>query len=165
MGMETQVSGRRILGGWRALAAGAAALLAGCSGDSASKNSQVDSPTFLDYVTPGKVPETRMVQALYPDQYKLQIANFMRTSLENAGNVKDAFVAQPVLRPISGTQLYVTCVRYNSRSGAGTNLGERTNLVIFLNGSISQFVNSDPAICGSLTYQRYIELEKLGPPT
>ena len=164
MGREAQVPGRRIGGGWSAWVVGAAALLAGCSGDSAPKSSPVASPSLLDYVTPGKVIETPMVPALYPDQYKVQIANFMRTWLENAGKVKDAFVAQPVLRPMSGTQLYVTCVRYNSRTNGGQYIGDRTNLVIFLNGSISQFVENDPAICGSLSYQRYPELEKLGPP-
>ncbi len=88
----------------------------------------------------------------------------MRTSLDNPGKVKDAFVAQPTLKPVSGTQLYVTCVRYNARNNANQYLGERTDLVIFLDGKPNQVLPGDANMCGGLNYQRYPELEALGPP-
>jgi hypothetical protein len=134
-----------------------AAGLAGCSGGKDTK--------FVDYITPGKVPEEPPIVATrYPERYRIDIANFMRTWLENPGKVKDAYVAPPTLKPVSGTTLYVTCVRYNSRNNANVYFGERTNMVVFLDGKVTQFLPNEPKICGELSYQRYPEIEKLGPP-
>jgi hypothetical protein len=119
----------------------------------------------LTYLTPGKVPEPPpLVPTRYPERYRSDIADYMRTSLDNPGKVKDAFVAQPTLKPVSGTLLYVTCVRYNARNNANQYLGERTDLVIFLDGKPNQVLRGDANMCGGLNYQRYPELEALGPP-
>jgi len=56
-------------------------------------------------------------------------------------------------------------VRYNSRSNGNNYLGDRTTMIIFLDGKVGQVVDPDPQICGSLSYQRYPELEQMGPPT
>ena len=56
-----------------------------------------------------------LVPTLYPQKYKSQIADFMRSYLSNPSRVKDAFIGEPVLRPVGGTSPYVTCVRYNPR--------------------------------------------------
>lgn len=141
---------------WVALAVVAAGL-AGCSG--------YKSDNMLDYITPGKVPDAPpVVTDRYPEHYRADIAEVMRTWLENPGKVKDAFVGQPVLKPMSGTPLYVTCVRYNSRTNGGQYLGERYNVVVFLDGRVGQFLPGDPQICAGLRYQRFSELEQLGPP-
>ena len=119
----------------------------------------------LTYLTPGKVPEPPpIVPTRYPERYRSDIADYMRTSLDNPGKVKDAFVGQPALKPVSGTQLYVTCVRYNPRNNANQYLGQRTDLVIFLDGKPNQVLPGDANLCGGLNYQRYPELEALGPP-
>jgi hypothetical protein len=141
---------------WVVLAVVAAGL-AGCSG--------YKTDNMLDYITPGKVPEPPpVVRDRYPEGYRTAVANVMRTWLENPGKVKDAFIAQPVLKPVSGTPLYVTCVRYNSRTTGGQYMGQRSNLVVFLDGKVGQFLTEDPQICAGLSYQRYPELEQLGPP-
>ena len=146
-----------VFGKWVVLA-GLAAGLGGCSG--------YKTDNMLDYITPGKVPVTPpVVTDRYPDSYRTDIANFMRTWLENPGKVKDAFVSQPVLKPMSGTPLYVSCVRYNSRTNGVQYIGERTNVVVFLDGKVGQFLPGDPQVCAGLSYQRYPELEQLGPPS
>jgi hypothetical protein len=134
-----------------------AAGLAGCSG--------YKTDNMLDYITPGKVPEPPpVVKDRYPEGYRTAVANVMRTWLENPGKVKDAYIAQPVIKPVSGTPLYVTCVRYNARTTGGQYMGTRSNLVVFLDGKVGQFLTEDPQICAGLSYQRYQELEQLGPP-
>jgi hypothetical protein len=156
MERATVLGDRRTHWGWIILT-GLAAGLAGCSGEK--------STSMLDYITPGKVPVAPpVVTDRYPDNYRTDIANVMRTWLENPGKVKDAFVGQPVLKPMSGTPLYVTCVRYNSRTAGGSYMGERSNVVVFLDGKVGQFLPGDPQVCAGLSYQRYQELEQLGPP-
>jgi hypothetical protein len=135
-----------------------AGTLLGCSGG--------DKDTKLvDYITPGKVPEPEKVDpTLFPTRYKAAIVDFLRPTLENPGKVKDAYVAEPVLRPVAGKPIYVTCVRFNSRDNANVYFGERTRMVLFLTGRISQVLPEDPQICRSLSYQRFPELEQMGPP-
>ena len=133
-----------------------AVVLAGCSGG---------GPSALTYLTPGKVPEPPpIVPTRYPDRYKTQIADFMRTDLSNPGKVKDAFIGEPALKPVGGQSLYVTCVRYNARNNTNQYLGNETRLVIFLDGMLSQILPENADMCRGLVYQRYPELESLGPP-
>jgi hypothetical protein len=152
-----------VLGDWRThrkwvVLAAVAASLAACSG--------YKTDNMLDYITPGKVPvPPPVVTDRYPERYRTDIADVMRTWLENPGKVKDAFIGQPVLKPMSGTPLYVTCVRYNARTAGGQYMGETSNVVVFLDGRVGQFLPGDPQICAGLSYQRYPELEQLGPPT
>jgi hypothetical protein len=85
--------------------------------------------------------------------------------LSNPGKVKDAFVGEPALKPVAGSQpLYITCIRYNPRDAINQYQGNQTNLVIFLDGHMSQFLPGKPDMCAGLAYQRYPELESLGPP-
>ena len=97
-----------------------AVALGGCSGG---------GPSVLTYLTPGKVPDPApLVPARYPDRYKTQIADFMRTDLANPGKVKDAFIGEPALKPVRGQPLYVTCVDYNARNNRNQYLGNETSL-------------------------------------
>ena len=117
-----------------------------------------------EYLTPGKVPEPPPLNpTLYPAKYRSEIADFMRTYLNNPTKVKDATIGQPVLKPVAGQPHYVTCVRYNPRDAANHYEGERTSFVVFLGGNVAQFLPGDPEVCGGLTYQRYPEIESMVP--
>jgi hypothetical protein len=117
-----------------------------------------------EYLTPGKVPEPPPLNpTLYPAKYKSDIADFMRTYLNNPTKVKDAMIGQPVLKPVAGQPHYVTCVRYNPRDSANRYEGEHTNFVVFLGGKIAQFLPADPEVCSGLSYQRYPEIESMVP--
>jgi hypothetical protein len=130
-----------------------AGLLAGCSGGS----------KVLDYVTPGKVPDAPVLEpGLFPAEYKAEIVNFLRQSLTS--RVRDATIGQPVLRPMDKVPQYVTCVRYSPLDARNQPAGSETKLAIFLGGQLMQYLPGDPKVCAGLTYQRFPELEALGPP-
>ena len=130
-----------------------AGLLAGCSGDS----------KVLDYITPGKVPDAPVLEpGLFPENYKTEVINFLRSSLTN--RVRDASIAQPVLRPMDKVPQYITCVRYTLLDTKNQPAGSETKLAIFLGGRLMQFLPGDPQVCAGLTYQRFPELESVAPP-
>lgn len=133
------------------LAAGLAAGLGGCS--AVSDN--------LGFGKPKDAPPTDA--NAYPKDYKPEIAAFMRTFLNNPTQVRDAFIAEPVLRPYDGAQRYITCVRYNPRDLSNRYQGSTTNLALFLGGRLNQFLPGDPALCGGLSYQRFPDIESLVP--
>jgi hypothetical protein len=104
-----------------------------------------------------------LVPVAYPEKYRVQIADFMRTYLHNPTKVKDAFIGEPVVKPVGGTPLYVTCVRYNPRDSKNQYEGGKTNLAVFLGGKLSQFLPGDPELCSGLTYARSPEIEAMVP--
>ncbi len=130
-----------------------AGLLAGCSGDS----------KVLDYITPGKVPDAPVLEpGLFPANYKTAILDYMRATLTT--RVRDAFIAQPALKQMDKVPQYVTCVRYSPLDVKNQPTGTETKLAIFLGGQLMQYLPGDPQVCTGLTYQRFPELDSLGPP-
>jgi hypothetical protein len=131
-----------------------AGLLAGCSG----------STNVLDYVTPGKVPDAPVLDpSLFPANYKAEMINYLRSTLTT--RVRDAYIAQPVLKPMDKVPQYITCIRYSPLDVNNQPTGStETKLAIFLGGSLMQYLPGDPQVCAGLTYQRFPELEALGPP-
>lgn len=133
-----------------ALLANVLTVLGGCSGIESGPLSKPVDPATVD-------------PNLFPPHYKEQIADFMRSFLANPTKVKDAFVSEPVLKPVAGVSHYVACVRYNPRDSANQYLGNQTNLAIFLGGQLNQFLPADPQMCTGLAYQRFPEAESMVP--
>jgi hypothetical protein len=127
-------------------------VLAGCSSDFAS-----------NFSFGKQAKETPIEPNLFPAQYKSEIAAFMRTYLSNPTKVKDAFIAQPTLKPVAGVAHYISCVRYNPRDSKNQYQDTQTNLAIFLGGRLNQFLPGDPQMCEGLAYQRYPEIEDMVP--
>jgi hypothetical protein len=119
-------------------------------------------PSLSD-LTPGKAPEVPVLEpGVFPTNYKGEILNFLRPTLTT--RVRDAYVAQPVLRPLEKVPQYVTCVRYSPLDGKNQPTGSETKLAIFLGGRLMQYLPGDPQVCAGLNYQRFPELESLAPP-
>ena len=119
-----------------------------------------DSGSWFQF---GKKVEITVDPKIYPDHYKTEVADFMRTYLNNPTKVKDAFIAPPALKQVGREQQYITCVRYNPRDSKNQYEGPRTNLAIFLGGRLNQFLPEDPNMCAGLNYQRYPEIESMVP--
>src|SRR5262249_28338721 len=100
---------------------------------------------------------------LFPAKYKSEVADFMRTYLNNPTKVKDAFIAEPTLKPYANVAHYISCVRYNPRDSKNQYEGTKTNLAVFLGGRLNQFLPGDPQLCSGLNYQRYPEIENMVP--
>ena len=100
----------------------------------------------------------------FPTRYKMEVAQFMRTYLNDPTKVRDASITEPVLKPVSGPPRYVSCVRYNPRNADGSYQGMQDSAAIFFGGNITQFLKATPELCGrNLVYQRFPEAETLVP--
>src|ERR1700754_1964580 len=51
----------------------------------------------------------------FPSNYKGEILAFMRTYLNNPVGVREAAMAEPVLRTVSGRPRYISCLRFSER--------------------------------------------------
>jgi hypothetical protein len=100
---------------------------------------------------------------LFPSKYKSQVADFLRTYLNNPRGVRDAYISEPTLR-LSGTDTrYVSCVRYNARGAGNQYQGNEERIAIFWAGGLNQFLPAESGVCANAVYQRFPEAEVLIP--
>ena len=109
-----------------------------------------------------KPPEVKPLEpGLFPKDYKTEVVNFLRSSLTT--KVKDAFIAEPVLKTLDKVPQYITCVRYTLRDNKNQSIGNEAKLAVFLGGRLMQFLPEDPKLCAGLNYQRFPEIETMIP--
>lgn len=100
---------------------------------------------------------------IYPSKYRQDVADFLRTFLNNPTKVRDAYISEPTLKPIEGgASRYVSCVRYNARDVRNQYLGNEVKIAIFWAGGVNQFLDARDA-CATAVYQRFPEAEVLVP--
>jgi len=115
--------------------------LVGCSG-SGSKQPEENPNTF-------------------PADYKNEILFTMSTTLEDAANIRGAFISEPVLSAAGRDQRYVVCVRSDSRNANKHYTGSKDRIGYFYAGHLTQLVEATKEQCGNAAYKPFPELEKL----
>jgi hypothetical protein len=95
---------------------------------------------------------------VFPPDYKQKVRDTLRQNLTNWRDVRDGAIAEPVLKPMSGTTRYVVCVRYNEKSG-NAYVGVKESAAVFLSGEVTQFLDSTRELCGNAVFQRFPEIE------
>jgi hypothetical protein len=104
-----------------------------------------------------------------PRNHRAEVVAFMRSYLNDPVGVRSAFISEPALRPIEGSNRYVVCLRYNPRRSGGQYAGSRDNLVVFRDGRLDRVVDSrgerGPDIareyCKDAAYVPFAELEQM----
>jgi hypothetical protein len=99
----------------------------------------------------------------YPTNYKTDILAGMHAYLNDPTGIRDAGIAEPVLKTTSayGHEHYTVCVRFNPKKSATVYEGTKEVAAVFIAGRFDQFVETPKNICAGSTYAPYPELEKL----
>ena len=98
---------------------------------------------------------------IFPADYRNEILNTMRSSLDDPTNVRGAFISEPVLRPAGKDERYVVCVRSDSRDVSRQYTGSKDRIGYFYAGHLNQLVEATKEQCGNAAYKPFPELEKL----
>ena len=110
---------------------------------------------------------------VYPDNFKTDLLAALHTYVSDPTNIRDAYVADPVIKLIGAQNRYAACVRFNAKNSDGRYMGSKEILAIFVAGRFDQFVdpalqlgaaNQPPPIkelCGTADYKRFPELEAM----
>lgn len=122
--------------------------LAACFG------SDGDRPTLMDGSQAGG-PQP------FPDNFRGDTLALMRTYLNNPVGVREASMAEPVLREIGGRQFYVSCLRFTPRETDGSYKGMRERAVVFVNGRADRVIDRAGELCTGAVYVPFPELEKM----
>lgn len=98
---------------------------------------------------------------VFPTAYRQEILNTLTTTLDDPTGVRDAFITEPMLRTVTGTdQRYAVCVRANARNLARHYEGPKDRIAYFYGGHLNQLVEATKEQCGNAPYKPWPELEK-----
>ena len=98
---------------------------------------------------------------VFPSRYKDEILNTMTTLLDDATNVRGAYISDPVIATVGKDSRYVVCVRSDSRDAGKQYTGTRDRIAYFYEGHLNQLVDATKEQCGNAAYKPFPELEKL----
>ena len=110
-----------------------------------------------EYLGKPKEPEPNIV----PVNYKQDIIDTLRQTLDDPTNVRDAAVSEPTLMQIGREQRFASCVRANSRDTARQYTGVKVRIAVFFAGRLNQLVEAGKDQCVNAAYKPFPELEKL----
>jgi hypothetical protein len=97
----------------------------------------------------------------FPDNVRSDTLALMRAYLNNPVGVREASMAEPVLREVGGRQFYVSCLHFTPRESDGSYKGMRERAVIFVNGRADRVVDRTSELCAGAVYAPFPELEKM----
>ncbi|MDE2378301.1 hypothetical protein [Bradyrhizobium sp.] len=106
------------------------------------------------------LPDTTGPQP-FPDNYRTEAVAFMRTYLNNPVGVRDAAIADPVVREVGGRPFYVACLRYTPRESDGTYRATRERAIVYINGRLDRVAERTSELCAGAVYAPFPELEKM----
>lgn len=96
-----------------------------------------------------------------PANYKTEILAYLRTYLNDPTGVRDAYITEPALLSVSGTQRYISCLRFNAKNSVGKYEGSKDRVVAFLSGRFDTLALARGEQCKDASWQPFPELEKL----
>jgi hypothetical protein len=97
----------------------------------------------------------------FPGNYKPELLAFMRTYLNNPVGVRDAQMAEPLMRDVNGKMRYVSCLRYSARETDGSYREPRERAVLFVNGRLDRMIEKSGELCTGAALTPFPELEKM----
>ena len=98
---------------------------------------------------------------VYPGNYRAELLAFLQTYLNDPTNVREAQIAEPVMRQVNSTDRYVVCLKYDARNNDGRYMGARETIAIYVGGRFNQLIDAKGDICKGATYQPFPELASL----
>jgi hypothetical protein len=97
----------------------------------------------------------------FPDNYRAELLAFMKTYLNNPVGVRDAQMAEPVMRDVNGKMRYVSCLRYSARESDGSYREPRERAVLFVSGRLDRMIEKSGELCAGAALAPFPELEKM----
>jgi hypothetical protein len=97
----------------------------------------------------------------FPGNYRAELLAFMRTYLNNPVGVRDAQMAEPVMRDVNGKMRYVSCLRYSARESDGSYREPRERAVLFVSGRLDRMIEKPGELCAGVTLAPFPDMEKM----
>ncbi len=119
---------------------------------SACFGSDGDRPSLMDQAG-GPQP--------FPDNFRSDALALIHAYLNNPVGVRDASMADPVLREVGGRQFYISCLHFTPRESDGSYKAMRERAIVYVNGRGDRVVDRASELCAGAVYAPFPELEKM----
>ncbi|MBI3700150.1 MAG: hypothetical protein HY242_06835 [Afipia sp.] len=96
-----------------------------------------------------------------PPNYRAELLALLKTYLNDPRGIREAMIAEPVLRKIGSRQRYVACMKFNARDSDGSYGGSKERGALFVDGRLDRIIEKPEDMCAGATYAPFPELEKL----
>jgi hypothetical protein len=93
-----------------------------------------------------------------PLDYRAQVADLLHREL-GPSNVRDAFIAEPVLKTFLPTPRFVVCLKFNAANSSGAYTGSKLYAAYFYAGKITQVVDATVEQCDKAAFMPFPELK------
>jgi hypothetical protein len=97
----------------------------------------------------------------FPANYRTELLAFMKTYLNNPVGVREAAMAEPVMRDVNGKMRYISCLRYSARESDGSYREPHERAVLFLNGRLDRLIEKGGELCAGVALAPFPEMEKM----
>jgi hypothetical protein len=99
----------------------------------------------------------------YPAHYKTDILAAMHAYLNDPTGIRDAAVADPVLKDTGDATRYIVCLKFNAKKNDTAYAGLREIAGAFLVGRFDHFIETPKDLCAGAAYAPFPELQNLQP--
>jgi hypothetical protein len=97
---------------------------------------------------------------IFPAEYRTRIRERLDLQVPDARSIRDAYIAEPALKPRGAVTRYIACVRFDAKDEHGQYQGNKEYAAFFYGGQLTQIVDATREMCDGALYRPFSELEK-----
>lgn len=101
----------------------------------------------------------KVEENIYPADYKVRIREWLDLQLADPKSVRDAYIAEPALKPRGAVTRYIVCLKFDSKDQSGQYQGNKEFAAFYYAGQITQIQEATGETCENALYRPYPELE------
>jgi hypothetical protein len=104
--------------------------------------------------------DAKIEENIFPTDYKPKIVERLALQVADRKSIRDAFIAEPVLKPRGTFTRYIVCIRFDAKDGQGQYQGNKEFAAFYYAGQLTQIVDASREMCDGALYRPFPELEK-----
>ena len=104
--------------------------------------------------------DIKIEENILPTDYKPKIVARLAFQLENLKGIRDAYIAEPALRPRGAFDRYIVCIRFDARDRQDQYQGNKEYAAFYYQGQLTQIVDANREMCDGALYRPFPELER-----
>jgi hypothetical protein len=97
---------------------------------------------------------------VFPAEYKTRIRERLDLQVSDPKSIRDAYIAEPALKPRGAVTRYIACLRFDAKDEHGQYIGNKEYAAFFYEGQLTQIVDATRDMCDGALYRPFSELEK-----
>jgi hypothetical protein len=106
------------------------------------------------------VGDKKIDETAFPADYKDKIRIRLDVQVPDARSIRDAYIAEPALKPRGAVTRYVVCVKFDAKDEQGQYMGNKEYAAFFYAGDLTQIVDATRELCDGALYRPFPEVEK-----